>query len=240
VATGRFISYLRVSTARQGKSGLGLEAQRAAVSEYLNGGRWKLIEEVVEVESGERSDRPALARALATCRLHNATLVIAKLDRLARNVAFIANLMEAGVDFVAADLPQANRLTVHILAAIAEHEAVAISTRTKAALARAKARGTKLGGDRGNLPRVAKAGSKASVVARREKAQARARDLGVVVADLRRHGHTSLRELAAGLNEREISAPRGGQWQAQQVARVLRQMDDAAISHRTAQHHQTR
>jgi DNA invertase Pin-like site-specific DNA recombinase len=227
MATGRFIAYYRVSTARQGRSGLGLEAQRAAVQEYLNGGRWRLVEEVTEIESGKRNDRPELARALAACRLQNATLIIAKLDRLARNVAFIANLMDSGVDFVAADMPQANRLTVHVLAAIAEHEAAAISARTKAALARAKARGTRLGGDRGNLPRVAKAGAKASVAARRETATARARDLSVVVADLRRQGQTSLRQLAEGLNAREISAPRGGLWQAAQVARVLQQMDNA-------------
>lgn len=224
MATGRFIAYYRVSTARQGRSGLGLEAQRAAVQEYLNGGRWKLIEEVTEIESGKRNDRPQLARALAACRLHNATLIIAKLDRLARNVAFIANLMDSRVDFVAADMPQANRLTVHVLAAIAEHEAAAISARTKAALSRAKARGTQLGGDRGNLPRVAKAGARASVEARRAAAAARAQDLAAIVADLRGRGHTSLRQLALGLNEREIPAPRGGEWQAAQVARVLRQM----------------
>lgn len=224
MATGRHIAYYRVSTARQGKSGLGLDAQREAVREYLNGGQWKLVEEVTEIESGKRNDRPELARALAACRLHNATLIIAKLDRLARNVAFIANLMDSGVDFVAVDMPQANRFTIHVLAAMAEHEAVAISTRTKAALARAKARGTKLGGDRGNLPRVAKSGARASVVARQARAAARARDLEGVIADLRRHGQTSLRELAAGLNKREIPAPRGGSWQAAQVARALRHM----------------
>ena len=225
MANGRFIAYFRVSTARQGRSGLGLEAQRVAVQEHLNGGHWRLIEEFTEIESGKRSDRPELARALAACRLHNATLVIAKLDRLARNLAFIANLMEAGVDFVAADMPQANRLTVHVLAAIAEHEAAAISARTKAALARAKARGTRLGGDRGNLPRVAKAGAKASAASRRGAAAIRARDLAVVVADLRHRGHTSLREIAEGLNAREVGAPRGGLWQAAQVARVLRLID---------------
>jgi DNA invertase Pin-like site-specific DNA recombinase len=224
MATGKFVAYYRVSTARQGRSGLGLEAQQAAVQEYLNGGRWRLIEEVTEIESGKRNDRPKLAHALAACRLHGATLIIAKIDRLARNVAFIANLMDAGVDFVAADMPQANRLTVHVLAAIAEHEAAAISARTKAALARARARGTKLGGDRGNLSRVAKAGARASGAARRETAAARARDLAVVVNDLRRGGRTSLREIAEGLNAREIGAPRGGFWQAAQVARVLRQM----------------
>jgi DNA invertase Pin-like site-specific DNA recombinase len=130
MATGKWISYLRVSTARQGRSGLGLEAQREAVTTFLNGGSWSLIAEVVEVESGTWSDRPKLAEALRLCRMHGATLVIAKLDRLARNVAFVSALMDAGVDFVAVDFPTANRLTIHILAAVAEHEAQAASTRT--------------------------------------------------------------------------------------------------------------
>ena len=149
MANGRFISYLRVSTVRQGASGLGLEAQREAVSRYLNGGHWQLVQEIVEVESGKRNDRPAIAEALRLCRLHKATLVIAKLDRLARNVHFISSLMESGVDFTACDFPEANRLTVHILAAVAEHEASMISARTKAALKAAKARGVALGGQRG-------------------------------------------------------------------------------------------
>jgi len=103
MAQGRFVSYLRVSTARQGISGLGVEAQRESVANYLNGGKWSLVKEVVEVESGKRNDRPAIAEALRLCRLHRATLIIAKLDRLARNVHFISSLMEAGVDFVAVD-----------------------------------------------------------------------------------------------------------------------------------------
>jgi DNA invertase Pin-like site-specific DNA recombinase len=130
MAQGRFVAYYRVSTDRQGRSGLGLEAQREAVRSYLDGGSWQLVEEVVEVESGKRNDRPKLGEALKLCRLHGATLIIAKLDRLARNVAFVSNLMESGVDFVAVDFPQANRLTVHILAAVAEHEAAMISQRT--------------------------------------------------------------------------------------------------------------
>src|SRR5580704_15109370 len=120
MAKGKFVSYLRVSTARQGASGLGLEAQRKAVMDHLNGGRWSLIAECVEVESGKRSDRPKLAEALRLCRLHKATLIIAKIDRLARNVAFISNLMESGVEFVVVDMPQANRFTLHIMAAVAE------------------------------------------------------------------------------------------------------------------------
>ena len=119
MAEGRFIAYYRVSTDRQGKSGLGLEAQRQAVIDYLDGGRWELVGEHTEIESGRRSDRPELARALEGCRRQKAVLIIAKLDRLARNVAFIANLMESGVDFVAVDFPQANKLTIHILAAVA-------------------------------------------------------------------------------------------------------------------------
>jgi DNA invertase Pin-like site-specific DNA recombinase len=146
VAQGKFVAYYRVSTAKQGRSGLGLEAQQEAVRSYLNGGAWQLVAEVVEVESGKRNDRPKLAEALRLCRLHEATLIIAKLDRLARNVAFISNLMESGVEFTAVDFPQANRLTVHILAAVAEHEAAIISTRTKAALVAAKARGRNLAG----------------------------------------------------------------------------------------------
>src|SRR5829696_4003827 len=145
MARGRFISYLRVLTDRQGRSGLGVEVQRKAVEDYLNGGSWTLVAEFVEVESGKRNDRPKLQEALRMCRLHGAKLVIAKMDRLARNVALISNLMESGADFVAVDFPQANRLTVHILAAVAEHEAEAISTRIKEALAAAKARGKKLG-----------------------------------------------------------------------------------------------
>jgi DNA invertase Pin-like site-specific DNA recombinase len=134
--SGRYVAYYRVSTARQGRSGLGLEAQRQAVGEHLNGGNWKLVGEYTEVESGKRSDRPKLAEALKACRLQGAKLIIAKLDRLACNVAFISNLMESKVEFEAVDFPQANRLTIHIMAAIAEHEAKMISDRTRAALRR--------------------------------------------------------------------------------------------------------
>lgn len=220
MANGKFVSYLRVSTARQGASGLGLEAQRAAVSSYLNGGNWKLVQEVVEVESGKRNDRPALVDALRLCRKHRATLVIAKLDRLARNVAFISNLMESGVEFVAVDMPQANRFVVHILAAVAEQEAEAISKRTKAALAAAKARGIRLGGRRVSAERFAEIGSIARQV-RTEKAGKRAADLTPVIRGIEAAGARSLRQIAAGLNNLDISAPRGGEWSAVQVRRLL-------------------
>ena len=218
----RFVAYYRVSTKRQGVSRLGLEAQQEAVRSYLNGGSWTLTAEVVEVESGKRSDRPKLAEALRLCRLHKATLVIAKLDRLARNVAFVSALMEAGVDFVAVDFPQANRLTVHILAAVAEHEAKAISERTTAALARAKARGVKLGGDRGHMPAIAAQGHAASLVVRQGRAKDRATDLMPLIIDIRASGATTLRAVANVLNERGIPTARGGKWSPVQVMRVER------------------
>src|SRR5450759_813701 len=140
-----FVAYYRVSTDRQGRSGLGLEAQRDSVRHHLLRENGSLAVEFVEVESGKRNDRPQLALALAAAKKAKATLIIAKLDRLARNVYFISGLMESGVDFVAADNPHANRLMIHMLAAFAEHEREQISNRTKGALAAAKARGTRLG-----------------------------------------------------------------------------------------------
>jgi DNA invertase Pin-like site-specific DNA recombinase len=217
----KFVSYLRVSTARQGASGLGLEAQRAAVTGFLNGGDWTLVEEVLEVESGKRNDRPALAAALKLCRKHKATLVIAKLDRLARNVAFISNLMESGVEFIAVDMPQANRFVVHILAAVAEHEAEAISKRTKAALAAAKARGTVLGGRRVSAGRFAEIAAQARQVHSQKAGQSRTELLPIITA-IQVAGASSLRAIAAELNAREISTPRGiGEWSAVQVQRAL-------------------
>jgi DNA invertase Pin-like site-specific DNA recombinase len=149
---GKFVAYYRVSTQKQGRSGLGLSAQQEAVDSYLNGGNWKIVAAFTEIESGKKADRPELDKALAACRLHRATLVIAKLDRLARNAAFLLGLRDSGIDFVAADMPNANRLTVGIMAMVAEDEAQRISERTKAALAAAKKRGVKLGGDRGTIP----------------------------------------------------------------------------------------
>jgi DNA invertase Pin-like site-specific DNA recombinase len=228
MAAGKFVSYLRVSTQQQGKSGLGLEAQREAVAGYLNGGRWKLVEEVVEVESGKRSDRPELARALSLCRAHRATLLVAKLDRLARNVAFISALMEAGVAFQAVDLPNANNLTVHIMAAMAEYEAKAISERTKVALAAAKARGTKLGvhswkgtGKRWEVQTVASKGNAESAEVRALKADKFASDIKNFIWQANTEGALSLRQIAAVLNERGLTTPRGGQWSAVQVKRVI-------------------
>jgi DNA invertase Pin-like site-specific DNA recombinase len=224
MANGKFISYLRVSTARQGASGLGLEAQRETVSRYLNGGHWQLVQEIVEIESGKRNDRPQIAEALRLCRLHKATLIIAKLDRLARNVHFISSLMESGVDFVACDFPEANRLTVHILAAVAEHEASMISARTKAALAVAKARGTALGGQRGSVSRMvsmASHGARVSATVRQESAAKRRADLFPLIDQFRAQGIVSLRAIADGLNGAGLATTRGKKWTATQVMRLV-------------------
>ncbi|MCJ2136382.1 recombinase family protein [Methylobacterium sp. J-026] len=223
MAQGSFVAYYRVSTPRQGRSGLGLEAQQQAVRTHLNGGNWELVAEVIEVESGKRNDRPKLAEALRLCRLHKATLIIAKLDRLARNVAFVSTLMEAGVEFVAVDFPQANRLTVHILAAVAEHEAKAISDRTKSALAAAKARGTVLGGNRGAI--ITADARARSVASRAQAAERRAGDILPIVAEIQAGGAVSLREIATALNARHIPTSRGGTWSAVQVQRVLARLD---------------
>jgi DNA invertase Pin-like site-specific DNA recombinase len=221
MASGKYVTYLRVSTVRQGASGLGLEAQRAAVQAHLNGGDWKIVAEKVEVESGKRSDRPELVKAMRLCRLHGATLLIAKLDRLSRNVAFLSNLMEAGVPFTAADMPEADKTQLQMMMVFAEHEARAISARTKAALAQSK---KKLGGRRVSAKRfasIAIAGRAASIEARTLTATKRAEDLLPLMNDIRAEGATTLRQIADVLNERGIQTARGGAWSAVQVQRVL-------------------
>jgi DNA invertase Pin-like site-specific DNA recombinase len=210
--TLRFVAYYRVSTARQGRSGLGLEAQREAVRVFLAGSAGALAEAFTEIESGKNDDdRPQLARALDACRLTGAVLVIAKLDRLSRDAHFLLGLEKAGVEFVAADMPNANRLTVRLMAVIAQEEREMISARTKAALAAAKARGTKLGGNRGG-PKVDSAKGRE---ARSRAADDYARKVGpIALAALREGGGTkaSYGRAAAVLKERGIRTPRGGQW----------------------------
>jgi DNA invertase Pin-like site-specific DNA recombinase len=220
MAFGKWISYLRISTARQGKSGLGLEAQRSAVESYLNGGNWSLHREFVEVESGKRADRPKLAEAIKACRVYGAKLIIAKLDRLSRDAHFLLGLEKAGVDFVAADMPNANRLTVGIMAMVAEEERRMISARTKAAMAAAKRRGVELGGYRG-VPPTAKARQKAREV-QQARANEHAADLAETIKRLQAGGAESLRAIARGLNDEGIPTARGtGEWTATQVSRVL-------------------
>jgi DNA invertase Pin-like site-specific DNA recombinase len=216
----RYIGYLRVSTQKQGQSGLGLEAQRKAVAEHVNG-HGVLAGEYVEVESGKRSDnRPQLQAALAHARATGATLIVAKLDRLARNVAFIAALMDSSVDFIAADMPMANKLTIHVLAAVAEHEREAISQRTKAALQAAKARGTKLGNPNGAAA-LRGHGNAQGIAAARAKADRHAAQVLPVIEAIRAEGITSQTAIARQLNERGILAPRGGQWTATAVRNLL-------------------
>ena len=217
---GAFVSYLRVSTRAQGQSGLGLDAQRKAVTDYLNGGRWSLIDEYVEVESGANDERPELAKALALCRVHNATLVIAKIDRLSRDAHFLLGLQKAGVKFVAADMPEANEMIVGIMAVVAQAERKMISARTKAALQAAKERGVKLGGDRGNIRAVSAKGRLNALEARRRAARQRAEDLEPIISELRAHGITTLGGMAAALNARGVPAARGGKWTAIQVQRL--------------------
>lgn len=227
MANGNFVAYYRVSTTKQGQSGLGLEAQEKAVLSYLNGGNWNLVSSVTEVESGKRCDRPKLAEALRLCRLHNATLIIAKLDRLARDAHFLLglqkDLQKDGLRFVAADMPEANEMIIGIMAVVAQAERKMISDRTKAALQAVKARGKTLGGFRGYIP------SPENVTAAREarsaKASNRASDLAPIIADLRAAGVTSLSALANALNEKNIPTAKGGKWQAVQVQRVLARID---------------
>ena len=218
------VSYLRVSTVRQGISGLGLEAQRAAVACFASGGGHTPVAEFVEVESGRKAERPQLIAALASCRLHRATLVIAKLDRLARNVAFIANLMDGGVEFLACDMPHANRLTLHLLAAIAEHEREMISHRTKAALQAVKARGVRLGNPNGAaaLREGCRAAAARSAAARRAKAQRHAEAVAPLLCSLAAEGISGNRTLAAALNARGVPSPTGGAWYGEQVRRCSR------------------
>lgn len=222
----KFVAYYRVSTVRQGASGLGLEAQREAVGRFLNGGEWELVGEFTEIETGKGSDalaaRPQLRAALDICRTQGATLLIAKLDRLARSVHFVSGLMEAGrakgvkvkgVKFVAVDMPEANDLTIHIMAAFAEHEAARISQRTKDALAIAKKRGVILGaaGPKNLRPTLDQ---------RQAVANTFAKKLNGVIAGCRAR-RMSQREIVAELNTLGLVTPRGGVWTLVQLQRVM-------------------
>ena len=207
----RFIAYYRVSTAQQGRSGLGLDAQREAVRVFLAGRADELAEAFTEIESGKNADRPQLARALDACRLTGGVLVIAKLDRLSRDAHFLLGLEKAGVEFVAADTPNANRLTVRLMAVIAQEEREMISARTKAALAAAKARGKKLGGSRGG----SKVDSAQGRAARSRTADDYARQVGPIAREAWRgadSAKSSYGQAAAVLTARGIRTPRGGKW----------------------------
>jgi len=215
---GKFVAYFRVSTDRQGKSGLGLEAQRHAVLQFLDGGQWSLVGEFTEIESGKRNERPELENALAACKRKKAKLVIAKLDRLSRNLAFIATLMDSGVEFIAVDNPHANKLTVHILAAVAQHEREMIAQRTKEALQAAKARGVVLGN-----PNLADVRSRA-VASVKADADRFARNVAPIIREIQSSGIASHRAIARSLNARGIATARGGEWTAVQVGSILQRV----------------
>ena len=216
----KFVVYLRVSTDKQGKSGLGLEAQQSSVAEYAKASAGQVVAEYVEVESGKNASRPELAAALHEAKKQGATLLIAKLDRLARNVAFISSLLESGVDIVAVDMPSANKFMLHVMAAVAEQEAALISERTKAALAARKARGGLQG-----LALPQRRHEVAQVVAKATKARISQADRHAAnvlpIIDTIKATGASLRDVANALNERGIKTVRGGTWYATTVANVL-------------------
>lgn len=208
-----YVSYLRFSTQRQGNSGLGIEAQRAAVEQYVDQSSGTLLQEFVEVETGSGKARPILVQSISLCRRAKATLLIAKLDRLARNVAFVSSLMESGIEFVAADAPYANRLMIHILAAFAEHERTLISERTKAALAAAKARGVGLGVNGSRLAAAHKA-----------DAMDFAETLRSSFEVARQDGANTLQGIARALNAAGHSTRQGRPWTTGTTARLLKRL----------------
>lgn len=234
-AARNIIAYYRVSTRKQGQSGLGLEGQQSTVVEFVSQQGGRLLYEYVEIETGKSKNRPELQKALAHAKRSKAQLVVAKLDRLARNVAFTSMLMESSVDFVACDNPHANKFTIHILAAVAEHEAEQISQRTKDALAAAKRRGVKLGSSRpghwdgrenqrtAGLKRAREAAAKAHKAAFREEYA----DLFPVLLELRAQGMT-LQAIADHLNNQGHTTRRGKPWGPMQVSRVLKRANQAA------------
>jgi len=218
----KIVAYRRVSTSKQGQSGLGIEAQEHAIQSYAANKDAAVIETFTEVESGNNNDRPELEKALHLAKLTGATLVIAKLDRLSRNATFLLTLRDSGVKFIAADMPDANDLTVGIMALVAQQEREAISKRTREALAAAKARGTKLGNPHGAAAlRRAGKGNTASLRVIKEKASQHAENLRPVVEALRSDGVTGLGGIAQQLNERGMLTPRGGRWHKSSVRNLI-------------------
>lgn len=211
----KWVCYFRVSTTRQEQSGLGLEAQRNSVTRYIAEKGGVIIEEFTEIESGRKaSNRPALSEAIKMCRIKRATLCIAKLDRLARNVHFISGLLETGVDFLAVDQPTKDRFMLHLHAAFAEEEARRISTRTREALAAAKRRGVNIG-------------ATGRVLAARHKANAlkRAKDYIPVIQEMRRCGITRIREMRDELNRRQVPSPGLGSWHLLNTHKTIKRID---------------
>jgi len=218
----KYITYYRVSTKRQGLSGLGLEAQKRAVSDFLISKPHHLVGEYTEVESGKKSSRPQLDEALRACKLTNSKLLIAKLDRLSRNLHFITSLQESGIEFTAVDMPEANTFTVNILGAMAEYERELISARTKSALRSAKERGVRLGNPSLNIVRNSDTSS--ATQARINKANDRAEQLRPVILDIRGGGKMTLSAIAQELTQRGILTSRGNEWTPSGVSRLLKRI----------------
>lgn len=233
MAVETFVAYLRVSTTGQGKSGLGLEAQREAVARFAAAEGLTMLAEYVEVETGKGSDaldrRPKLVEALTAARRAKAPVIVAKLDRLSRDVAFIAGLMAQGVPFIVTELgADADPFMLHVYAALAEKERRMISARTRAALAAAKARGTTLGGARGDAGARGREYVGTATAALQARAEARAADLAPVIAEIRASGVTSQNGIAKALNQRGVTTARGKAWTNTQVAALLARLDQAA------------
>ena len=217
--TGKYVAYYRVSTTRQGQSGLGLEAQQEIVKRFLNDGDWKMTAEFIEVESGTKNDRPELNRAIEKCQQTGATLIVAKLDRLSRNAAFLMTMRDSGIDFVVADMPDANKMTIGLMAVVAEYERDQTAERTRRALAAKKARGEKLGAPEDSLRLAGLLGNERKKVIAYENAQ----ETMEVIEQLNRVGLTSLRQLCQGLQDRGVKTPSGNiKWHPQQVRNIIK------------------
>ena len=239
----KFVAYYRVSTMRQGRSGLGLQAQQEAVGGFLDSIGGRMLDAFTEVESGKRSDRPELRKALHRAKVSGARLIIAKMDRLSRNASFLLRLRDSGVRFIAADLPNADETVVGIMAVMAQRERELIAQRTKEALAVARRRlaveGRTLGNPNGaSALRLAQKGNSAALLRIKEIVNTRAEYYRETLADIDPAGTLSLRSVAAELNRREIEAPRRGSWYAASVARLrnrLLLLAGLRPSHRTSQ-----
>jgi len=236
----KIVAYMRVSTQKQGKSGLGMEAQESAIGHYAASQGARIIGEYTEIESGKSTDRPQLAAALHHAKVTGATLVIAKLDRLSRSASFTLTLRDSGVRFICCDMPEANDLTIGVLAVVAQAEAQAISRRTKDALKvarkriaetgqRGHRRVKRLGNPNGaDALRRAGRGNRAAIAKVSLNADQRAKDLKSVVADIRESGAVTLKAMARALNDREMVTPRGGRWHASSVANLLKRIGAAS------------
>lgn len=226
-----YVSYLRVSTSSQGLSGLGIEAQREAVAMYLSCGNPNLLEEYVEVESGKKSNRPQLENALTRCKLTGATLIIAKLDRLSRDAHFLLGLQKSGVQFVCADMPDANSFTVGVMALVAQQEREMISKRTQEALQAAKRRNPKLKlGNPNGAKHLRKYGNGYAVKAIKENADIRAESLRATIMECYRSGVTSYSGISSELNRLNIKTARKGKWYPTSVKRLVERLGVKAIN----------